>query len=77
MLHAKETKIRPGRVGPFGPNKVAKSKDIGLSFLKIVHRFKSFISFTFFDLISTPELPCDIVRVNTLGGAQDLHFPSI
>ena len=39
--------------------------------------FKSFISFRLFDLISTPELPCDIVSVNTLRGAQDLNFPSI
>ena len=36
--------------------------------------FKSFISFTLFDLIATIELPCDIVSVNTLRGAQDLKF---
>ena len=77
MLHAKETKIRSRRFGPFGPKKVALSKDIGPLFLKIVHRFKSFISFTFFDLISSPELPLDIVSLNTLRGARDLNFPSI
>ena len=55
--------------------RIAESKEIEIIFLKLVHRFKSFISFTLFDLISSPELPCDIVSVNTLGGRA--NCPSI